>query len=145
MLVEELETLSEELGGEAVLGTGLRSPEDLRDAIRNGFPAGVIAAVMRAVDLTLDELASSLNLSPRSLQRRKGSRLSAHESDLLYRLARTMALAEQYIGDRDQAVRWLKRSNRALGGIIPLEVLDTEVGARSIENVLGRIAYGGVS
>ncbi len=100
---------------------------------------------MRAVDLTLDELASSLNLSPRSLQRRKGSHLSSHESDLIYRLARTMALAERYIGDHDKAVRWLKRSNRALGGGTPLESLDTELGARTVENILGRIAYGGVS
>ena len=145
MLVDDFQSVSEELGGQTVLGRDLRSSQDLREAIRDGFPPGVIVTVMRAVDLTLDELASSLNLSPRSLQRRKGSHLSSHESDLIYRLARTMALAERYIGDHDKAVRWLKRSNRALGGGTPLESLDTELGARTVENILGRIAYGGVS
>ena len=32
-----------------------------------------------------------------------------------------------------------------LGGKTPLELIDTEPGARLVENVLGRIAYGGVS
>jgi uncharacterized protein (DUF2384 family) len=28
---------------------------------------------------------------------------------------------------------------------VPLDAMDTEVGARQVENVLGRIAYGGIS
>jgi putative toxin-antitoxin system antitoxin component (TIGR02293 family) len=54
-------------------------------------------------------------------------------------------LAKHYLGDDDAAIHWLKRPNRALGGLIPLDCLDTEPGARMVENVLGRIAYGGVS
>ena len=41
--------------------------------------------------------------------------------------------------------RWLKRSNRALGGVAPIAAMDTEIGARQVENILGRIAYGGMS
>jgi putative toxin-antitoxin system antitoxin component (TIGR02293 family) len=101
---------------------------------------------MRSADLNLKELAASLDLSPRSLQRRRQEgRLAQHESDRLYRLARIVALAKHYLGDDGAAVRWLKRPNRALGGLIPLNSLDTEPGARMVENVLGRIAYGGVS
>ena len=37
------------------------------------------------------------------------------------------------------------RVDRALGGKAPLAVIDTELGARAVENVLGRIAFGGVS
>jgi hypothetical protein len=54
-----------------------------------------------------------------------------------------VALARHYIGDVELATLWLKRVNRALGGAIPLEPIDTELGA--VEDVLGRIAYGGVS
>jgi len=56
-----------------------------------------------------------------------------------------VALAKHYIGDEETATRWLKRTNRALGGATPLECIDTEIGARMVEDVLGRIAYGGVS
>jgi putative toxin-antitoxin system antitoxin component (TIGR02293 family) len=101
---------------------------------------------MRSAHLTLKELAACLDLSPRSLQRRRSEgRLARHESDRLYRLARIVALAKNYLGDEETALRWLKRPNRALGGASPLASVDTEPGARSVENVLGRIAYGGVS
>ena len=76
---------------------------------------------MQASGLTLKELAEALDLSPRSLQRRRRSgRLARFESDRLYRLARIVALAQQSLGDRRSAARWLKRSNRALGGVSPI-------------------------
>ena len=101
---------------------------------------------MRASGLTLKEVAGALDLSPRSLQRRRRSgRLARFESDRLYRLARIMAIASEYLGDAERARRWLKRPNRALGGLAPVAAIDTEPGARQVENLLGRIAYGGIS
>jgi len=117
----------------------------MREAIREGFPPAVIENLMRASGLTLKEVAGALDLSPRSLQRRRRSgRLARFESDRLYRLARTMAIASDYLGDAERARRWLKRPNRALGGL-PVAAIDTEPGARQVENLLGRIAYGGIS
>jgi putative toxin-antitoxin system antitoxin component (TIGR02293 family) len=141
-----LQAVVAELGGERVLGRTLRTDNDLRAAIREGFPQEVVGSVMHSAGLTLKELSATLDLSPRSLQRRRQQgRLARYESDRLYRLARTIALAKQYIGDEEAATRWLKRPNRALGGHVPLELIDTELGARAVENVLGRIAFGGVS
>jgi putative toxin-antitoxin system antitoxin component (TIGR02293 family) len=145
-MVSELRATVEELGGAPILGRSLRTQTDVLAAIREGFPQGVVAEVMHAAGLTLKELADSLDLSPRSLQRRRHTgRLARHESDRLYRLARIVALAKHYIGDGQTAHAWLRRPNRALGGAIPLDLLDTEPGARAVENVVGRIAYGGVS
>jgi putative toxin-antitoxin system antitoxin component (TIGR02293 family) len=96
--------------------------------------------------LTLKELASALDLSPRSLQRRRRSgKLAGYESDRLYRLARLVAIATESLGSLERAQRWLKHPNRALGGIAPVSIIDTEPGARRVENILGRIAFGGVS
>ena len=100
---------------------------------------------MQASGLTLKELAGALDLSIRSLQRRRRGRLARFESDRLYRMARLMALARETLGDGPRASRWLKRTNRALGGVAPLAAIDTELGARQVENLLGRIAYGGIS
>lgn len=145
-MADELQAVVAELGGEGVLGRALRTESDLRSAIREGFPQKVVGSVMNSAGLTLRELSATLDLSPRSLQRRRHQgRLARHESDRVYRLARIVALAKQYIGDDEAAGRWLKRPNRALGGNTPLELIDTELGARAVENVLGRIAYGGVS
>ena len=145
-MVNELGAVVEELGGEQAFGRALSSERELREAIREGFPAAVVEELMRASALTLKELASALDLSPRSLQRRRRTgRLARYESDRLYRLARIVALANEYLGDRERATRWLKHPNRALGGLAPVAALDTELGARQVENILGRIAYGGIS
>jgi putative toxin-antitoxin system antitoxin component (TIGR02293 family) len=145
-MVNELRAVVAELGGERTLGRRLTSDRDMREAIREGFPPAVVEELMRASGLTLKELSGALDLSPRSLQRRRRSgRLARYESDRLYRLARLVALAREYLGGDDRATRWLKRPNRALGGVAPVEAIDTELGARQVENILGRIAYGGVS
>jgi putative toxin-antitoxin system antitoxin component (TIGR02293 family) len=145
-MVNELRAVVEELGGERTVGRSLSSDRDLREAIREGFRPAVVEELMRASGLTLKELANALDLSPRSLQRRRASgRLARYESDRLYRLARIVAMANECLGDRQRALRWLKRPNRALGGVAPVAAIDTELGARQVENILGRIAYGGIS
>jgi putative toxin-antitoxin system antitoxin component (TIGR02293 family) len=145
-MVNELKAVIRQLGGARTLGRSLASDVDLREAIREGFRPAVVEELMRASGLTLAELAKALDLSPRSLQRRRRTgRLARHESDRLYRLARIVAIANEYLGDRERAARWLKHPNRALGGVAPVATIDTELGARQVENVLGRIAYGGIS
>jgi len=145
-MVDELRAVVEELGGEQALGRALSSEHDLREAIREGFPPAVVEELRRASGLTLKELANALDLSARSLQRRRRTgRLARYESDRLYRLARIVALANEYLGDHERAIRWLKHPNRALGGLAPVAAIDTELGARQVENILGRIAYGGIS
>jgi putative toxin-antitoxin system antitoxin component (TIGR02293 family) len=145
-MVNELQAVVSELGGVRTLGRALSSEDDLRQAIRDGFPPAVVESLMENSGLTLKEVAGALDLSPRSLQRRRRTgRLAQFESDRLYRLARIMAIAGEYLGDAERARRWLKRPNRALGGLAPVAAVDTELGARQVENLLGRIAYGGIS
>jgi putative toxin-antitoxin system antitoxin component (TIGR02293 family) len=144
-MANTIRAVARELGGERILGRPLRNDADLRQAIREGFPSAVLDELMQASGLTLKELAEALDLSPRSLQRRRHGRLARFESDRLYRLARLLALAREALGDDDRAQRWLRRGNRALGGIAPLAAIDTELGAHQIENLLGRVAYGGIS
>lgn len=145
-MVNELRAVIEELGGKQTLGRTLSSDGDMREAIREGFPPAVVEELMRASGLTLKELAGALDLSPRSLQRRRRTgRLARYESDRLYRLARIVAIANESLGGHERALNWLKRPNRALGGVAPVAAIDTELGARQVENLLGRIAYGGIS
>ncbi|MDQ3459226.1 MAG: MbcA/ParS/Xre antitoxin family protein [Deinococcota bacterium] len=42
----------------------------------------------------------------------------------------------------ESAADWLRSENLSLGGRTPLEYADTEIGAREVENLLGRIEYG---
>jgi putative toxin-antitoxin system antitoxin component (TIGR02293 family) len=58
------------------------------------------------------------------------------------RLGRITTLAVEVLGDAERATRWLQRPNRALGGAIPLALLDTDLGAQQVEHLLGRIEHG---
>ena len=63
------------------------------------------------------------------------SRLSKVESQ-------AVANAIEMIGHEGNALEWLTTPNKALGGEKPIDLLDTDTGARKVEDVLGRIAYG---
>lgn len=51
-------------------------------------------------------------------------------------------IADEVFGTRAAAHAWLHHPNGALGGRIPLALLDTVEGAALVEAVLGRIAHG---
>ena len=50
--------------------------------------------------------------------------------------------AIEVLGDQERAEAWLKKPNKALGMKTPLQYADTELGAREVENLLGRLEYG---
>jgi putative toxin-antitoxin system antitoxin component (TIGR02293 family) len=105
-------------------------------AVRAGLP---VTALDRLIaDKTITEQKVEVRFIPR---RRKGT-LSPEQSDLVARLARIQAAAEEVFGDRSEARRWLRETNGRLGGQPLLALLDTEEGGRCVESVLGRIAHG---
>jgi putative toxin-antitoxin system antitoxin component (TIGR02293 family) len=132
------------LGGRKVLGKSVKKLDDLAELVRKGLPASAIRELAERLDLGSTVLSQKLGIPQRTLTRRlsQGTRLTAAESDRTVRLARVYAGAVEMIGDEGKAVEWLRTPNRALGGERPLDELDTDVGAREVENILGRIAYG---
>jgi len=131
------------LGGRETGGRAVRTSEELKAWIREGLPFASLEAVMERFALNRDEVSSTLDLPPRTLARRKQERrLRPAESDRLFRLARVAAQAVEVLGNEGKASRWLHTPNRALGGESPLALLDTDLGARQVEDVLGRIEHG---
>jgi putative toxin-antitoxin system antitoxin component (TIGR02293 family) len=136
--------IAEVLGGRKVLGRTVRNPEDLAGLVRRGLPASSVKALAERLEVGSTVLSRKLGIPQRTLTRRLShrSRLTAAESDRTVRLARVYASAVEMIGDERKAVAWLQTPNRALGGERPLDQLDTDISAREVEDVLGRIAYG---
>lgn len=133
----------EALGGREVRDTPVNSPEELKAWIREGLPFASLERVMERFGLNREEISSALDLPARTLARRKQERrLRRDESDRLFRLVRIAEQATQVLGSRDKASQWLHMSNRALGGQPPLTLLDTDLGARQVEEILGRIEHG---
>jgi putative toxin-antitoxin system antitoxin component (TIGR02293 family) len=111
--------------------------------VEEGFLYRALERLRSNVGLSREALADLVQIKPRTLDRRKGGRLRPEESDRLLRAARvfggTIALFE---GDADAARTWLSSPQRALGGAVPLEMARTEVGAREVESLVGRLEHG---
>lgn len=95
------------------------------------------------LDLPLDKLARLLGISKATLHRRKQvGKLAATESDRIVRYARLLGAANAVMESLESGRLWLKSPQVGLGGAVPLEYAATEVGAREVEDLLGRIEYG---
>lgn len=116
---------------------------ELREAVRKGLPFSAFEAVSKHLEISPQHITTVLGIPPRTVARRKAARhLTPQESDRLYRLARAISQAVEVLGTIDKARVWLKTPNRALGGEMPLDLLDTDIGARQVEEVLLRLNYG---
>ena len=130
------------LGGEAVTGP-VRTELDLVRLVRRGVPTRAVDHFLRASHLTFNAIEGHV-MARRTFRRRQDAAqpLDPAESDRLVRLVRIVAAAEETFVDSGTALSWLARENRALDGLTPLSLADTDLGARSVETLLGRIGHG---
>src|SRR5438477_6433643 len=117
-------------------------PTELIQRIQKGLRFTELKTLQDTLDLPFERLAAKLAISRSTLQRRKAAgRLSPDESDKVMRLSRLLEHATNVFGDIERARAWLKFPQRGLGGAIPLDYAETEVGAREVDDLLGRIEY----
>lgn len=141
--MKRLDRVVEALGGRKVFRARLADYTAVIDRGRQGLSYAALAAVATRYEIPTATLVRVLRIPARTLARRKKERkLRPDESDRLLRLARVAALAEETLGTPEKATSWLHRPNRALGRVSPLDLLDSDVGARQVEQILGRISYG---
>lgn len=123
----------------------LREPEApyVIRKVRDGLPMVEFQALCGLLAVTEERLAGLLGMSRATLHRRKkAGSLDRSESDRLVRFARLFSRASEALGSEDAARSWLVAPARAFDGELPLDFADTEVGAREVEALLGRIEHG---
>lgn len=131
------------LGASRLSRQGRATALELREVVRRGLPFSALESLARHSELSPQDLAAVVGIPARTFARRRQSRhLTPEESDRLYRVARAFALSVQVLTDVAKARTWLIAPNRALGGETPLALLDTDIGARQVEDVLQRLNYG---
>jgi putative toxin-antitoxin system antitoxin component (TIGR02293 family) len=131
------------LGGRRALQVKPRSSLDWVALIRQGIPTAAMESLLATLRLSQAELAAALAIPERTLARRKREGLlNSEESAKLVRLARVAERAVQVFEDLEAALDWLKSPNAALKHATPLSLLDTDIGAESVLDTLGRIEHG---
>ena len=128
----------------AVLGLGATDTAGLIGRVEAGLPFSAFQSFVRTTGLPAATAAEIAGLTLRTLARRKlERRLRPDESDRLVRAARVYAQAvDLFEGDETQARRWLTAPQPALGGATPVRYAATEVGAREVEALVGRLEHG---
>ncbi|MEA2688838.1 MAG: hypothetical protein QOD51_1445 [Candidatus Eremiobacteraeota bacterium] len=126
-----------------------KDARSLHAQISRGLPTEVLDG-LREIGYSVDEIARVTANSARTIQRylanrRREARLNLATSDRAVRLAAVTLLADRLIGRRDVALAWLRAPNQYLGGITPLEMLESEAGTTAVVQSLYTIAYGGVA
>jgi len=136
--------LVEVLGGRKVIASEPTTPYEWVSEVESGMPVTAALSFKEAVRLTNEELAALIGVSIRTLSRWQPdiSRLDPVNGDRLLRAARLFSIASEVLEDADAAARWLKSPQRGLAGAIPLELARSDVGARLVETLLGRMEHG---
>lgn len=75
-------------------------------------------------------------------RRQKGEALSLEESERAYRAASIVALAQAVFGNRDKALSWLHAPRSRFDGEAAIALIDTDIGARLVEEALIQIDEG---
>ena len=122
----------------AKAGSALRQ---VREALRQGVPRGVFDRLRGELGVSTEELAEVLGIPGRTLARRT-ERFKPDESERLLRVGSVVQKALDVLEDPVSARRWMTQPKIALGGLTPLRCCDTELGAREVEALLGRIEHG---
>jgi len=144
----DVEAVAAVLGGEDVLKDVVHDLGDLERVVARGLPE---EALRRTVRSAVGEgpgaaagrrraLADRL-VPPATRKRRAGSALTPEESARVERLARVVALAERVWEDRGKAQAFLARPHPLLEDRAPLDVAQTELGARRVERLLEKLEY----
>ena len=116
---------------------------DLHRQIETGVPGKAIPNLILTLDFTREDFSTLLGRARKTLNElEQRAHLSRSDSDLLYRIARTIVYAVSVFGETDYAVQWLKAPNEALGGAAPLNLIATVEGDELVRTELGAVEHG---
>ena len=128
----------------ASLGITVASTGELISQVERGFSFAALRQLESHSSMPVSMIASIIGIPERTLARRKtAGRLTSEESERLLRVSTVFEKAvELFEGDAAAAVKWLTTSHRALGSHPPMAYSRTELGAREVENLIGRLEHG---
>jgi len=112
--------------------------------LEKGFPYSTLVRFQKTSGFPVGSIAALVRIPPRTLMRRKaGGRLQPEESERLLRVSGVFERAvDLFEGDADSARRWLLTPSKELDNHSPLEFARTEIGARDVEDLIGRLEHG---
>lgn len=137
-----LKTVYEKLGGRRAFGVVIGSDADLARAVGKRLPLKFLSYLK---NMGFSDREIGQFIIPARTRRHRESRkepLTVEESDRLVRLTRVQSLAEDVFGDPEKANRWLRQRLGIIDGKTPLDLAQTDAGARVVEQIIAKLDWG---
>jgi len=117
---------------------------DLSSEVDRGLSVATVDRLCRLISPDDPNLVYRIVPKATLARRRRGSgRLNSEESNRLARLAQVWAVAMDVWKTEDSARRFLSKPHPLLRNRTPRELaIESDIGARAVENMLGGIKYG---
>ncbi len=111
--------------------------------VRKGVSKENLEMFKSKTNLDYDKLSAILSTTRATLINKKGTeQFSAALSERIVSIAEIYSYGFEVFGDVHAFNEWIFRSNQALGGKLPFELLDNQFGREEVKNLIGRIDYG---
>jgi putative toxin-antitoxin system antitoxin component (TIGR02293 family) len=131
------------LGGSSELDRDIKSDRDLEKLVMAGLPSESVKIVVDRI--YPDAPDRYYEVVPRSTLNRKlsdKSPLPVQYSEKIERLARIYAFALDVWESEEDAREFMTKTHPMLDDRTPFEACMTELGARQVEQILGRLLFG---
>lgn len=119
------------------------SPFEKMHVIREGVSKKDLEILKSKSELDYTTLAKALSVTRATLiNKKRGERFNSGLSEKIIGLADLYSFGFEVFENEAAFNQWMQKPNQALGGEIPLDIIDNQFGREEVKNVLGRIAYG---
>ncbi|MGH8684595.1 MAG: type II RES/Xre toxin-antitoxin system antitoxin [Nitrosospira sp.] len=128
------------LSGKAIAGF------EAVNLIREGYPAGILKSTGGFFGVPEARILKIAHVAPATAHRlqKKAARIDSAATERIYRIGKVTLMAIEVFEDDNKAIEWMRQPNPTLANTAPLDLMDTEPGAQSVQQVLNAIATGGV-
>ena len=111
--------------------------------VKNGISKKQLEAIKSETDFDYSTLSNILSVSRTTLIKKKGDeKFDTSTSERIMHLAEILCYGRKVFECRDIFNVWVRIPSSGLGGISPLELLDTLYGIEEVKKELDRIEYG---
>lgn len=123
--------------------TDLKNPMKEMGLIRNGLKTNVIDSFLTQENLSIKDVLEKLNIPASTYFAKKKNHkpLDSAATEKFLRLISILTKATELFG-KAEGQNWLYRKIPSLNNQIPIDLLDTEIGHRLVEQALLQIKYG---
>ncbi|MCI3132305.1 antitoxin Xre/MbcA/ParS toxin-binding domain-containing protein [Phenylobacterium aquaticum] len=139
--------------GQSCLEVWRATPHARHGWIKAGYPARDAKALLQALDLNQAGVFRALNLSVATVNKKAkaGERLTTDESERVLGVAKLIGQLEAIVEESGDPVgfdaaawmsRWLSEPLPALGGVKPIDLLDTMEGQALVSRSLAQMQSG---